>query len=466
MKEQHPPPVIEDVPSHSRDLPPGETPPPRRRWIWVLLLILLAAGVYYLWPRKSATSAGPATPGAAGGRMRGPGITPVVAEKARKGNIGVYFTGLGSVTPIYTVTVKTRVDGQLMQVYYKEGDIVHKGDLLAEIDERPYQVQLTQAEGQLLKDQAALNNARVDLERYQTLVTHNAVPEQQVATQKAAVLQDQGIVKSDEGLIDSAKLNLVYCRIVAPITGRVGLRLVDPGNMVHASDANGLMVITQVQPISVIFTIAEDQVPAVFKRVRSGERLHVDAYDRDMKAKIAEGWLTTLDNQIDQTTGTLKLRATFNNRDGALFPNQFVNARLLVEEKRGVTLIPTAAVQRNSQTTYVYLVKPDSTVTVHPITTGVTEGDDTEVASGVNPGDVVVMTGVDRLQEGSKVVAHIGTAGPGESGGPAGTVARPGGGGRGSRGPGGSGGPSGGGRGPGGGRGASGSGGGAGKAGQ
>jgi multidrug efflux system membrane fusion protein len=343
--------------------------------------------------------------GKAGGR--GPMATPVVAAKARKGDIGVYFTGLGAVTPIYTVTVKSRVDGQLMSIHYGEGDLVHKNGVLAEIDPRPYQVQLEQAEGQMAKDQATLANARTDLTRYQTLLTQNAIPEQQVATQKAAVTQDEGTLKSDQGLIDSAKLNLDYCRITAPITGRVGLRLVDPGNIVHASDQSGLLVITQIEPISVIFTIAEDQLPPVFKRVRAGQRLGVDAFNHDLTAKIAHGTLTTIDNQIDPSTATVKLRATFDNKDDALFPNQFVNARLLVEQKRNMTLVPTAVVQRNSQTTYVYLVKPDSTVTVRPVTIGTTEGDDSEVTAGLEPGDVVIMTGVDKLQEGSKVSVHF-----------------------------------------------------------
>jgi multidrug efflux system membrane fusion protein len=339
-------------------------------------------------------------------------IVPVVAAKATKGDIGVYYTGLGSVTPLYTVTVKTRVDGQLMNIYYKEGQTVRKGALLAEIDPRPFQVQLTQAEGQLIKDKAALENARIDLARYETLLPKNAVPEQQVATQKATIAQDEGAVKTDEGNIDNAKLNLVYCHVTAPITGRIGLRLVDPGNIVHATDANGLMVITQVEPISVIFTIAEDQVPPLIKALRAGRKLEVDAYDREMKNKIAQGILATLDNQIDPTTGTLKLRATFDNKDGALFPSQFVNARLLVEEKHAVTLVPTAAIQRNSQITYVYLVKPDQTVTVRPVTLATTEGERTEVASGLAAGDVVVTSGVDKLQEGSKVAVHF----PGEGG--------------------------------------------------
>jgi multidrug efflux system membrane fusion protein len=377
---------------------PGKKPK-RRWWVWLLALAVLGYGAYRV---RKGLVAPQATTAAQGTNLRLPSV-PVVAAKSRKGDIGVYITGLGAVTPIYTVTVKSRVDGQLMKVLYKEGDIVHEGDLLVEIDPRPYQVQLTQAEGQLLKDQALLDNARIDLDRYQTLLAQNAIPEQQLATQKALVQQDEGTVKTDQGQIDSAKLNLVYCHITAPITGRVGLRLVDPGNIVHASDANGLLVITQIQPISVIFTIAEDQLPVVLQETRAGVRLGVDAYDREMKAKIAQGWVTTLDNQIDQTTGTVKIRASFDNKDNALFPNQFVNARLLVEEKHEVTLVPTAAVQRNSQTTYVFLVKPDSTVTVRPITIGTTEGEDAEVSSGLSPGEVVVMTGVDKLQEGSKV---------------------------------------------------------------
>ena len=377
---------------------PGKKPK-RHWWVWLLALAVLGYGAYRV---RKGMVAPRATTAAQGANLRSPTV-PVVAAKTRKGDIGVYITGLGAVTPIYTVTVKSRVDGQLMRVLYKEGDIVHQGDLLVEIDPRPYQVQLTQAEGQQIRDQALLDNARIDLARYQTLLAQNAIPEQQLATQKALVQQDEGTVKTDQGQIDSAKLNLVYCHITAPITGRVGLRLVDPGNIVHASDTNGLLVITQIQPISVIFTIAEDQLPVVLQKMRAGERLRVDAYDREMKAKIAQGWVTTLDNQIDQTTGTVRMRATFDNKANALFPNQFVNARLLVEEKHGVTLVPTAAVQRNSQTTYVFLVKPDSTVTVRPITIGTTEGYDSEVPSGLSPGDVVVMTGVDKLQEGSKV---------------------------------------------------------------
>jgi multidrug efflux system membrane fusion protein len=415
MKQQPPSALdpLERSPSaleHVAPAPPKDARPvPRRRsgLIWLVVLALAGVGAYFLWPKLTGNKSASAPAPAATKGGRGPLVTPVDAAKARKGDIGVYFNGLGSVTPIYTVTVKSRVDGQLMNIRYKEGDIVHQGDLLVELDPRPYQVQLEQAEGQMARDQANLANARTDLARYETLLTQNAIPEQQLATQRALVTQDEGAVKVDQGQIDAAKLNLVYCQIAAPITGRIGLRLVDPGNIVHASDSNGLLVITQIQPISAIFTIAEDQIPAVIKRVNAGQRLKVDAYDRGMTRKITQGTLTTIDNQIDPSTATLKLRATFENKDMALFPNQFVNARLLVEEKRGVTLIPTAGVQRNSQTTYVYLVKPDSSVTIRNVVVGAAEGSDSEIVSGLTPGDVIVMTGVDKLQEGSKVRAHL-----------------------------------------------------------
>jgi multidrug efflux system membrane fusion protein len=327
-----------------------------------------------------------------------------VAVKATKGDIGVYITDPGAVAPVYTVTLQSQISGYLMKVLYKEGDMVHQGETLAEIDPRPYQVQLEQAQAALARDQANLDNARVDLKRYQALVPLRAVPEQQLATQEALVKSDEGTVQTDQAQIDSVKLDLTYCHVTSPITGRAGLRLVDPGNYVQTS--NALVVVTQLQPITVVFPIAEDQLPAVIKKWRAGARLAVDAYDRTLTHKIASGSLSTLDNQIDPTTGTVKLRATFQNNDNSLFPNQFVNARLLVEEKHGVTLLPTAAIQRNNQQTYVWLVKPDSSVTVRQIKVGTTEGDESEIASGVDSGDEVVMTGVDRLQEGSKVTAQ------------------------------------------------------------
>ncbi|MGA2115115.1 MAG: MdtA/MuxA family multidrug efflux RND transporter periplasmic adaptor subunit [Bryobacteraceae bacterium] len=387
----------------------------KKRSGWVWLVVLLAAGVaaYYLWPRGSGAANGNGQPAPSSAKKGGKGgIPPVVSIHATRGNIGVYVTGLASVTPINTVTVRSRVDGQLMSVNYKEGDIVKKDDPLIEIDPRPYQVALEQAEGNLTRDQALLDNAKVDQARYETLLKQNAIPEQQLATQKALVTQDEGVVKADQGAIDMAKLNLVYCHIAAPIGGRVGLRLVDPGNIVHAADTTGMIVITQLQPISVIFPVAEDQLPAVLSRWRAGQKLVVEAWDRADQRKIATGYLATIDNEIDQTTGTLRLRANFDNADYQLFPNQFVNAHMLVQEKSGVTLINNAAVQRSTNETYVWLLKPDSTVTVRDINTGTSEGDQTEVTSGLQPGDGVVMTGVDKLVEGARVVSQWGDQSP------------------------------------------------------
>jgi multidrug efflux system membrane fusion protein len=375
--------------------------PHRRSWVWIAVLVVFA---FVLWFGIRELRGKPKP---AAGKGRGAINTPVVAAVAHPGNIGVYFTGLGAVTPIYTVTVKTRVDGQILAVNYKEGQAVHKGVSLVEIDPRPYQVQLMQAEGQLARDQAALTNAQTDLQRYTTLLAKNAIAQQIYATQKATVAQNQGAVKTDEGNIAAAKLNIAYCHITAPIDGNVGLRLVDPGNLVSASAGTALVVITQTSPISVIFTLPEQQVPPVLKRVRAGQHLAVDALDRDSKTVVAHGQLTTLDNQIDQTTGTLKMRATFPNKDSSLFPNQFVNAQVLVEEKRNVTLVPNAAIQRNGSTTFVYLVKPDHTVTVRDIKIGTANADETEITSGISNGDVLVTQGVDKLQEGSPVQAQI-----------------------------------------------------------
>jgi membrane fusion protein, multidrug efflux system len=378
----------------------------------LLTILLLAGGAYYLYSRSQAqhrnqvqTPAGRPPMGGPGGRAMP--IAPVIAVRATKGNIGVYFTGLGAVTPIYTVTIRSRVEGQLMKVYYQEGQLVHEGDPLVDIDPRPYQVQLTQYEGQLLRDQALLENARIDVGRYQQLIGKKAVPEQTLATQRATVAQDEGNVKTDQGLVDSAKLNIAYCHITAPISGRLGLRLVDPGNYVQVGASTSLAVITQVQPISVIFTLPEDQLSAVLQRVHAGRRLAVETYNREMTARLSTGYLTTLDNQIDQTTGTLKLRAVVDNKAGLLVANQFVNAKLLVEEKRNVTLLPSAAIQRNAQRTYAYVIQPDETVTLRDLKLGTTEGGQTEVMQGIAPGEVVALSGVDNLREGVKVKAQI-----------------------------------------------------------
>jgi membrane fusion protein, multidrug efflux system len=315
----------------------------------------------------------------------------------------VYLDGLGSVTAYYTVTIHTRVDGELMSVEFREGDFVQKGQLLAEIDPRPFQAQLEQAQGQMARDMALLENARVDLARYETLVAQEAAPKQQLDTQRATVKQFEGTVKLDQAAIDTANLQLTYARITAPISGRVGLRLVDPGNIVHSSDANGLLVITQLQPIAVLFTIPEDSLPAVLKKLRSGVRLPVDAYNRDKSSKLASGRLLTTDNQIDPQTGTSRLKAEFGNRDNTLFPNQFVNVRLLVDTLHNQTIVPAVAIQRGQQGTFVYAIKPDNTVEVKTVQVGLMEGTDVTIVNGLNVGETVVTDGSDRLQSGVKV---------------------------------------------------------------
>jgi len=328
---------------------------------------------------------------------------PVVAATARIGNLPIYLNGLGSVTPVYTVTVRTRVDGQLFSVPVREGQMVSAGDVIAEIDPRPFQVQLLQAQGQKERDEAFLANAKVDLERYRVLYSQNAVPQQQLATQISTVNQYEAMTKADEGAIESAKLNLTYAHITAPINGRIGLRLVDPGNIVHAADQNGLLVITQLQPITVIFNIAEDNVPQVMKKLQAGQRMVVDAWDRDFKTKIATGMLLTVDNQVDANTGTVRFKATFSNQDNSLFPSQFVNARLLMDTKRNTVLIPTAAIQHGPQATFVFVVKPDNTVEMRNIAQGPVENGTASVDHGLNAGEDVVTEGVDKLQQGTKV---------------------------------------------------------------
>jgi multidrug efflux system membrane fusion protein len=395
------------TPEEPRKQSPRDKPPRTGVWVYILIGLALLAGAFLWFRGHGAPAAAKPSKSAKGKKGGATGVIPVVAVAATKGNIGVYVTGLGAITPIYTVTVKSRVDGQLMNVHFKEGDLVHEGDPLIEIDPRPYQAVVVQIEGQLTRDQALLANARVDLSRYTTLLAQDAIPEQQLATQKALVTQYEGAIENDRGLLDAARLNVTYCHIASPITGIVGLRLVDPGNIVHAADTNGMLVVTQIQPISVIFTVSEDQLPPVLQKIHAGQKLGVEAWDREMKNKLATGSLSTIDNEIDQTTGTLKLRAIFSNSNRALFPNQFVNARLLEQEKTGVILLPSAAIQRNTNDTYVYLIKPDKTVTIRNIKVGTTEGDQSEITSGLSPGDTTVMTGVDKLQEGSKVAVTM-----------------------------------------------------------
>jgi membrane fusion protein, multidrug efflux system len=387
-------------------------------WLWVLIAGAIAVGVWYFRaqraPTQAADAAAPGTPGKGrGGAGTGNFAVPVVVASALRGDLPVYFNGLGTVTAFNTVTVRSRVDGQLISVAFREGQFVHEGDVLAQIDPRPFQVQLEQAEGQLAKDQAQRRDAEVNLERFKLLFKEGVIPQQQLDTQAALVGQFDGAIRSDESQIANAKLQLTYSRITAPISGRVGLRLVDVGNIVHATDANGLLVITQLQPISVIFSLPQDQLPQVNAKLRSGVQLNVEAYDRDDTAKIATGKLLTIDNQIDPTTGTYKLKSVFNNEDNALFPNQFVNIHLLVDTKHDLTIVPTQAIQRGPQGTYVYAVGSDNTVKIRTVAIAQTTGNSIGLSGGLNAGDIVVIDGQDKLQDGSKVTPSFAGSGGG-----------------------------------------------------
>ena len=371
-----------------------------RWWPWLLVLIILAGAGYWLYARAAQQQAAVAATPAVKASL--PAV-PVVVAAARQGDMPVYLTGLGSVTAFNTVTVKSRVDGQLVNVAFQEGQYVHEGDLLAEIDPRPFQVQLTQAEGQLARDAAQLKEAKLNLERYRDLFVHELIAKQQVDDQAATVGQYEGAVKVDQAAIDNAKLQLIYAHITAPISGRIGLRLVDVGNMVHANDQNGLLVITQVQPIAVIFTLPEDNLPAVLTKLRSGNPLPVEAYDRAGRVRLATGSLLTTDNQIDQSTGTTRMKAVFENKDDALFPNQFVNVKLLLDIRSEALIVPVTGIQRGPQGTFVYVVKPDQTVDVRPVTVGPASGDNASIETGLSAGESVVVDGVDKLRAGSKV---------------------------------------------------------------
>jgi multidrug efflux system membrane fusion protein len=332
----------------------------------------------------------------------------VAVAQAQRQDVPVYLVGLGSVTAFYTANIKSRVDGQIMRVNFQEGQIVKEGDLLILIDPRPYQVQLEQMQAQIFKDQASLRDAKLNLDRYTTLIPSGSIAQQQVDTQKSLVDQLDGQVRTDQAQIDNAKLQIVYCNITAPFTGRVGLRQVDPGNIVHAADTNPMLILTQLQPIAVIFTLPEDQLPTVAQHMKSST-LSVEAYSRDNQTKLATGKLQTIDNEIDPTTGTAKLKAVFDNKDNQLWPNQFVNANLLLETRRNSTVVPAAAILRSPQGTFVYLVKPDSTVEVRNVTVSLTQGTTAIVASGLNPGDSVVTDGQDKLQTGSKIETRSGS---------------------------------------------------------
>jgi multidrug efflux system membrane fusion protein len=386
---------------------PGLGKPKKRGLIWVVILLLLAgiAG-YAVWRAGhpiASTDKGQGGGGGGGGRNAPTGPVPVVVTKVARSSVPVYLNGLGNVTAFYTVTVKSRVDGQLMKVDFNEGDLVKAGQVLAEIDPRPYQVQLDLAEGTLARDQALLDNSKLDLERYKGAIATNAIPQQQLDTQTALVAQYQAAIKQDTANVDNAKLQLTYAKVTAPISGAVGLRLVDPGNIVHASDSNGMIVITQLQPITVLFTIPEDNLPQVTQKLRAGAHLTVDAYNRDSSKKLASGVLTTLDNQIDNSTGTSKLKAVFDNTDNALFPQQFVNIRLLVDTLGNQLVVPNVAVQNGQQGTFVYVVDDDSKVHLKTVQVGITTDKVSDILSGLMDGDRVVIDGTDRLIEGAQV---------------------------------------------------------------
>lgn len=348
----------------------------------------------------------------------GPHAISVAVAPVQKQDVPVYLTGLGAVTAFNTANIKSRVDGQIMKVNFREGQEVHQGELLIEIDSRPFEVQLEQMQAQLFRDQAQLRDAKLNLDRYTTLIPSGSIAQQQVDTQKALVDQLDGTVRTDQAQIDSAKLNIVYCHITAPFNGRIGLRQVDPGNIIHASDTNPMLILTQLQPIAVIFTLPEDQLPSVAQRMKQGT-LEVDAFNRDDQTKLATGRLLTIDNEIDPTTGTAKLKAVFDNKDNKLWPNQFVNANLLLETRKNSTVVPTAAILRGPQGTFVYAVNGDKTVQDKPVTVALTQGDTTIVTDGVNPGDSVVTDGQDKLQRGSHIEPRSTAPSTGAATGPA-----------------------------------------------
>lgn len=358
-----------------------------------LVLLAVAAGYYVFSGKETDTPKG-----------KKDVISRVAYKVAAKKDIDVYIDALGSVTPHSTVTVRSRVDGQLMNLHFKEGQLVKQGDLLAELDSRTYQAQLKQAEGQKMRDEASLSEARQTLERYKTLVAKDSIPRQQLDTQASLVKQLEGAIKYNQGQVDAAATLLDYTRITAPVSGRVGLRQVDVGNIIHTGDTAGIVVITEVDPISVLFTVPEDRIQAVMARVNSKDVLPAEAWNRESTTKLATGTLVAVDNQVDSSTGTIKLRADFANGDNVLFPNQFVNVRLKLDTQQGALVIPSSAMQRGSKGMFVYRIKADNTVEAVPVTVGVTEGDTVSLTSGLEAGDKVVTEGGDSLRDGAKVL--------------------------------------------------------------
>jgi multidrug efflux system membrane fusion protein len=376
-----------------------------RRSLWIGAGLLLVGAGVLLSQRQSQTGAAGGQGSAQRGRRGGGGAIPVSTATVAKGNMDETISGLGTVTSFYTASITSRVAGELMEIHYREGQLVKKGDLLAVIDPRPYRAAYLQAEGQLERDQAVLANAKLDLGRYQLAIAQHAIPEQTLATQQATVHQDEGTVKVDQGNLDAAKVNVEYTEIRAPIDGRVGLRAVDPGNIVQANGTAPLMTITQIQPITVIFTIPEDYISDVITQGRSGKKMRVDALSRDNQEELSQGTLLTLDNLVDTSTGTVRARAIFQNRDIKLFPNEFVNARLLVKTLYGVNIVPNAAIQRNNEVAFVYVIGADKTVKSRNVKIATTDGNQSAV-TGVNPGEQLVTDGFDKLQDGSKVIVR------------------------------------------------------------
>jgi multidrug efflux system membrane fusion protein len=375
-----------------------------RRGVWLLWLIMIALAVpAWFYREQWWTPIAPYFSTKVAPTKAAPRVTPVATAVVKKRDLELYLNGLGTVTALKTVTIRSRVEGELVNVAFNEGQIVQEGDLLAEIDRRPFEVQRDQANGQLARDEAILKGAQLNLTRLQRLAQSNAASAQEVDNQVAVVQQTEGAIKADKAMVANAELQLTYCHIVSPITGRIGLRLVDVGNIVRANDPNGLAVITQLQPIAIIFTISQDDIPRVQNRFRAGHTLRVDAFDRDFTTKLASGKLLATDNQVDPTTGTLRLKAIFDEENTRLFPNQFVNTRLLVDVKKDATVVPSAAVQRGPNATFVYVVKSDETVELRNVEVGPSEGSETSIEAGVQPGEIVVTDGIDKLQPGAKV---------------------------------------------------------------